>query len=290
MSSFGARAMVFCFSVILVPLTTGWMPLAAQSSSYHLESDDRAPGRQPLLLVNDSEKSIEAYGASQLCFKPKTYTGVPDDSRDILDHPFGGVTSDMRAADGNGPPRSGVLETGARWRTQMATQPEWDCRTQVNAVLFSDGSFEGEDAAVRGLKARRDGLAAAINYWADRVRREQPDGSTLDALHDELKKRKAEDLSKRGKYQSHPHLTFDGAVPPVPPQLLEQYWSGWLSVETNLEFHLSKYLTQEKAGEGLQKFVDEIDQWKAKIDGNLALQKLNVVCPPISESSESKDR
>lgn len=281
MSSLRARVVVFCLPVIL-----GWLPLAAQSSSYHLEFDGSIPGHQSVFLVNDSEKSIEAYGASQLCFKPKQYVGHPDDSRDVLDDPFKGARSDMRAADGSGPPRSGALDTGARWRTSMATLPDWDCRTQVNAVLFSDGSFEGEDAGVRGLKAKRDGLAAAAYYWADRISREKPDGSTLDALHDELKKRKAEDLLKRGKYQSQPHLTFEEAVLPVPPQMLWQYWSGWLSVETNLEFQLSKYLTQEKAGEKFRKVADEINQWKAKIDGNLALQKLNVVFPAITESGD----
>jgi hypothetical protein len=284
MSSLGARAIVFCFLVIL-----GWLPLAAQSSSYHLESDDRAAGRQPVILVNDSEKSIEAYGASQLCFKAKVYTGVPNESRDILDNPFNGAASGMRAPDGSGPARSGVLETGARWRTNMATLPDWDCRTQVNAVLFSDGSFEGEDTAVRGLKARRDGLAAAIHYWADRISREKPDGSTLDTLHDELKKRKAEDLLKQGKYRAQSNLTFEGAVPPVPPPVLEQYWSGWLSVDTNLEFQLSRYFTHENAGESFRKLADEINQWKTKIDGNLALQKLNVAFPVISESSQSED-
>jgi hypothetical protein len=284
MSSLRARAIVFCFPVIL-----GWFPLAAQSSSYHLEFDDRIPGHQPVILVNDSEKSIEAYGASQLCFKAKVYTGVPNESRDVLDNPFNGAASGVRAPDGRGPARGGVLETGARWRTNMATRPDWDCRTQVNAVLFSDGSFEGEDTAVRGLKARRDGLAAAIHYWADRISREKPDGSTLDALHDELKKRKAEDLLKQGKYRSQQHLTFEGAVPPLPPPPLEQYWSGWLSVEANLEFQLSRSLTHEDAGENFRKLAEEIHQWKAKIDGNLALQKLNVAFPAISESSQSEN-
>jgi hypothetical protein len=271
-------------------IVRGTCDCAAQSSSYHLESDDSMPGRQQAILVNDSQKSIEAYGASQLCFKPKQYTGLPNDSQDILDSPSKGATmSSLRAADGNGPPRSGVLDPGARWRTNMVTLPEWDCRTQVNAVLFSDGSFEGEDAGVRGLKARRDGLAAAIHYWADRISQEKPDGSTLDALHDELKKRKAEDLLKQGRYLSQQHLTFEGAVSPVPPPSLEQYWSGWLLVEMNLESQLSRYLTQEKAGESFRKFADEINQWKAKIDGNLALQKLNIDFPAISESSQSEN-
>jgi hypothetical protein len=279
MSSLGARAVVFCFPVIL-----GWLPLAAQSSSYHLEFADHKHSQQ-VILVNDSEKSIEAYGASQLCFKPKQYVGV-DESRDILDISFRGTPSSMRAADGREPPRSGVLETGARRSTGIFIPENWDCETQVNAVLFSDGSFEGEDAAVRGLKSRRDGLAAGIHYWADRISREKPYGSTLDALRDEVKQRKVEDQMKQRTYTSHPRLTFEKAEPPIPPPLLGQYWSGWLAVEANIELLFPKDLSQEKASENFRKVADEINQWKAKIDGNLALQKLNIVFPPISEPGD----
>jgi hypothetical protein len=44
MSSLRARAILFCLRVIL-----GWLPLAAQSSSYHLEFDDRTPSQGTLL-------------------------------------------------------------------------------------------------------------------------------------------------------------------------------------------------------------------------------------------------
>jgi hypothetical protein len=45
---------VFCLPVIL-----GSLPVAAQSSSYHLEFEDYAGSKQ-VILVNDSEKPIEA--------------------------------------------------------------------------------------------------------------------------------------------------------------------------------------------------------------------------------------
>ena len=272
MSWLGARAILFCVPVIL-----GGLPLAAQSSSYHLEFDDRTPSRAA--LVNDSAKSIEAFVALQRCQKPGSYSGF-DNSRDILDIPRG-VGSEILAADGH-PARSGVLETGGRWQTNLAIFPEnGDCRNHVSGVLFSDGSFEGEDAGVRGLKAWRDGLAAAVHHWADRINQEKPDGSTLEALHDELKRRKSEDQMKLRKYKSD--IRIDD-----PPQLLWQYWSGWLAVETNLEFRLSKDLSEGKADENFRKLADEINHWKMKIDGNLALQKLNIVFPAISEPEDKQ--
>ena len=147
MSSSGPRAAVFRFPITLVSIAVfstviACQPSAAQSSSYHLEFDGHAISQQAF-LVNDSEKLIEAYGASQLCFKPRTYSGFPDDSRDILDSPGGFGWGVILAADGS-PSRSGILEPGGRWRTHMVIIPEKeDCQTQINAVLFSDGSFEG---------------------------------------------------------------------------------------------------------------------------------------------------
>lgn len=278
MSSLAARVVVFCF-----PVALGWLPLAAQSSSYHLEFEDRGPGHQDVFLVNDSEKPIEAFGISQRCYKPGTEERVGGGghaSRDILDF-FLGASSDMRSADGS-PERRGGLETGGRWRTGLAILAEnGDCQAQINAVLFSDGSFEGEDTAVRGLKARRDGLAAAVNYWADQVSREKPDGSTLDALQAELKQRIADDKAKARKY---PPDNIHGDT----SALFWHYWSGWLQVERNIELNFPKELSQEKASQNFRKIADEIGQWKKKIDGNLALQKLNVVFPAVSESGDRK--
>lgn len=136
----GARAVVFCFLIIV-----GWLPLVAQSSSYHLEFDDSTPGHQRVFLVNDSEKPIEAFAGSQQCQRPDGRGGSGiHSSQDVLDSFGRGPTSDMRAADASGPPRSGVIETGAQWFTHIAVFPEnGDCRNQITAVLFSDGSFGG---------------------------------------------------------------------------------------------------------------------------------------------------
>lgn len=274
MPSSSARAVGFCWLVIL-----GWLPLAAQSSSYHLEFDDRIPGQPPqlLTLVNDSEKPIEAFESSQRCHKGRLSTGS-DDSFDILDH----LQGEIQATNESIPPRSRVLETGERWRTIVAFSPEHrGCHMRINAVFFSDGSFEGDDAAVQGLKARRDGLAAGIHFWADRLSREKPDGSTLDALLAAVRQRIAEDQTKQKKYPID--IRHDD-----PPPLLWQYWSGRLAVERNIEVQLflTKHLSQEKASQYLRNVADAINQWREKIDGNLALQKLNIVFPAISQSED----
>ena len=221
-------------------------------------------------LARSQPHGSRSVSGARRCRRPNGSGGVYE-NKDILDWPSGRA-SGIRDADGTWPSRSGVLETGARWNMNLWISPQnGDCQAQINAVLFSDGGFEGEDAAVRGLKAHRDGLAAAVNYWAARISREKPDGSTLDALLYELKQHVAGDQMKQKKYW----VNINEDTQP----LFWQYWSGWLQVESNIELRLPKELSQEKAGENFRKVADQINRWKTNIDGNLALQKLNVVFP-----------
>jgi hypothetical protein len=254
-----ALAAVFCF-----PILVGCLPLLAQSSNYHLEFDDRLSGHQRAVLVNDSEKSIEAYAVSQRCQKLQTRLG-DDAVDDILQGPLiKGTSSAMRDANGK-PPRSGVLETRGRWDTSISVFAEnGDCQTHITAVLFSDGSFEGEDAAVRGLKAHRDGLAEVSITG-----RIGSDGSTLDALLAEVRHSIAEDQTKQRNYPLR--LRYDNT-----PQPLWLYWSGRIQVGRTIEINFPTDLSQEKSGENFLKVANEINQWKKKIDSNLALQKLKV--------------
>ena len=276
MSSLMAPVLMLCF-----PIIVGWLPSVAQSSSYHLEFADSRSGHQSVFLVNDSDKPIEAFAASQRCQKANGGSGT-DGSRDILFYPSKGAGSDMQAADRSGPPRSGVLDTGERWRTFLAMMLEkGDCRNRITAVLFSDGSFEGDDAAVRGLKAQRDGLAAGVHYWADRISHEEPDGSTLNALLAEVRERMVADQAKQKKYPASGH--GDSSA-----HLLWEYWASWTTVERDIELRFPKDLSQEKPSATLRKVADMINGWKTKIVGNIALQKLNVVFPPISASGDGQ--
>lgn len=156
-----------------------------------------------------------------------------------------------------------------------------DCQNQITAVLFSDGSFEGDDAAIRSLKAGRDGLAAAVHYWVDRISQEKPDGSTLYAMLAEVKDRLAADEAKRKKYP-----TSTQRDPSAQP--LWEYWSSQATVEGDIELLFPKDLSLEKPSETLRKIANMMTSWKIKIDSNLALQKLNAVFPPITELSESR--
>ncbi len=288
MSMLWARVVLFCFPFIL-----GRLPLSAQSSSYHLESDDRTPNEQ-LILVNDSAKSIDAFAASQSCPREANGTSTAGyASHDILGSPFlSGVSSDMRCADGR-LASGGALKTGECWRTSLFTsQQKRVCENELTAVIFSDGSFEGEDAVVRGMKAHRDGLAAGVHYWADRISQEKPDGSTLLVLFNEVERRKAEDERKQSEYHYQPRLVLEKDESAMAQALLWQYWSGRVAVDADLELRFNGLINGSSAvktaSEALRKIADEIDQWKTKIDGNPAQQKLNTVFPPLTGSEDKQ--
>jgi hypothetical protein len=126
-------------TALYVLMILGCLQLAAQSSRYHTEtqSDGRSVGFLFLVLVNDSNQPIEAYAGSRRCENPGGKPSVSQSSamEDVLDSPRG--VSDRRMASGEGGPlRSGVLDPGARWRTQISMpQGKGDCQGRIDACF-----------------------------------------------------------------------------------------------------------------------------------------------------------
>lgn len=256
MPAFALRHVAFCIASIL-----GYLPSAAQNSNYHVEF--RPQGRRPyshLVLVNDSEKAIEAYSVLQVCVRNAQFAAT--------------ILSNGETFLGT----SGTIEPGERrtLRGGWIYHPnDPACDAHVEAVFFADGSFEGKDAAVRGLKALGDGEAASIRYWADRMKTEKPDGSTLGLLLDEIKQRIAEDDAEESRYPNHlDHVKF---------RPLWQYWEGQKAVDIDIESQFPKDLSTVEPKELLQRVADYVEKRKAAIDGNEVMQKLNTIFPQISE-------
>jgi hypothetical protein len=253
MPSFPLRQLALC-----IPLIVGYLPLAAQSSSYHLEFES-----QGLVLVNDSEKVIEAYMVREACDK------------------FAGFTARILYVGTHGG-RSAVIKSGERRNLGISRPDDQSCDQLVDAVIFADGSFEGKEAAVRSLKAHSDGIAASVNYWVDRISRENPDGSTLASLLDEIKRRIANDKAQAGRYPAH----LERETPPP----LWEYWEGRWAVDHSLEERFQREWTAMKADEALHRARDYMVKRKADIDGDEGLQKLNTAFPPIAEPGRIVDK
>lgn len=256
MPAFTLRHVAFCISWVL-----GCWPLAAQSSNYHVEFEPRGPrSYSHLVLVNDSEKAIEAYSVLQVCGRSAQFAAT--------------ILSNGQTFLGT----SGVIEPGERrtLRGGWTYRPDVpSCDAQVEAVILTDGSFEGKDAPVRGLKALGDGEAASIHYWADRIKAETPDGSTLGLLLDEIKRRIAQDEAEQRRYPNHlDHVKF---------RPLWEYWEGKKAVDFDIESQFPRDLSSVEPTELLQRVTNYVEKRKAEIDGNEVMQKLNAIFPQISE-------
>lgn len=265
---------VFNRIVICVPLIFACWPVAAQTSSYHTELEEHPAGHPHVVLVNDSEKSIEAFAVSQRC-KTGGFSAIVD----ILHSP-----RNLRGMEPTGnaqPPRNGVLEPGARWVTavEIIQDASAMCKAAtIDAVLFTDGSFEGKQKSVRALKARRDGIVAGVNFWVERIAEQDPNGSAQDALTDEARNRVAEDRKKEKPYPDANSKDDDPWQQP-----LQQYWIGRQQVDENIRQHLARDPSTEPARERFREVAIDLDVWKKKIESNAAQQKLNRIFPPISD-------
>jgi hypothetical protein len=148
------------------------LPLFAQDRGYHVElSDGPKLGNGTLLLVtlvNDSQKPIEAYDAQAKCW-------VGDDSRagsganydaltiagDSVSNPYDSGSLSAR--------HNTVLRPGGRMVTQLGliSEPGCEWKPDVEAVLYADGTYGGDETAARGLQAYRDGVVASVRDWVN---------------------------------------------------------------------------------------------------------------------------
>lgn len=256
MPTFSPRQAALC-----IPLILGSMPFAAQSSNYHVEFEPQgSQSFSHLVLVNDSEKSIGAYSVLQTCGRYAQFTAtILGNGETVL-----------------GP--SGIIEPGKRRTLRggwIYHANDLSCDPQVEAVFFTDGSFEGRDAAVRGLKALGDGEVANIDSWARRIERETPDGSTVGLLLNEIKQSIAFDKAEESKFPNH--------LDDVRFRPLWEYWEGKWAVDFDIESQFPTDLSAVTPTELLQRVANYVEKRKAAIDGNEAMQKLNTKFPPLSE-------
>jgi hypothetical protein len=126
---------------------------------------------------------------------------------------------------------------------------------------------------VRTLKAHRDGLRDSVNYWADRIGRENSAGLDFETIHAAAQKMTEEDRSEISAARS---VAFRSSVDPrievaYPP--LYGYWCGRQQVDINIPNF------------GPDRIVQRIDDWKKKIDNDTAMKALDAAFPPVSPST-----
>jgi hypothetical protein len=232
--------------------------LGGQSRSYRVELSNGASGR--VMVVNDSDLPMEAFHLQGEC------GNVGDEfSDDELD--FWGVGGALRGPDGRYFRSPYLLESHQKGVTihMLAAQPSscsW--RAKIDAVVYVDGSYEGDELEVRGLQAHRDGLSAAVQYWVERLGRESAPTPDIKGAMAEAEKLKQRDVMRwRGC----------GKAP-----LACQYWWGRYQVDGIIGLELKAQPNEDDVGVW-RRVSAKVVSWRRKIEADGAFQKLDVAFP-----------
>ena len=246
------RNLLIRFASFGVVLSLYSVPVLAQSPAYHVELSDRTSGW--VILVNDSQKPIEAFTVTATC---GAMTTTP--TYDALE--FSGGGTPHPAVKGLQP---SLIQPGQRFyaRVNLAPQPSrcaW--HEQVAGVIYADGTYDGEDNAVRDLQARRAGIAAALQFWSN----EQLGGheQTVAASGSTYAESLADDdLAKTWGYTCREEPAVCA------------YWSGRRHVDQNI----AQLMKHDGA------MSPYLDRWTAKLDADSAFKALQVTFPsPVTE-------
>jgi hypothetical protein len=255
------------------------LPLAAQSSSYHIELSAAEAGTPPrILFVNDSAKPIEAFFVTERCASKnnKSHSLFQFDE-DTLDE----ANSVTVRHTGDGAISGKVfIEHNGRYDTLHTTHPSTssngveECDAQADAAVFVDGTYQGKEDMVRAIKITRDGISACVDDWATRFRTNSDESARQSALA-EANRRVNHD--KAEVLKSFHAFTHQDA-----PEAAGYYWQGRLQVDSDVLRFLSSPASNTHR-ETLNYVADHIATWKKKIDDDVAMKKLDAAFPPLSE-------
>ena len=256
------------FSTICFLMLCGYIPLSAQHRGYRMQLSNGTSGW--VALVNDSEKPIEAFHFTGQCGNmignDFTYDALDSAGSRML-HP---------SIDGQAFDQNDVVKPGERMFSMVNLLPQPSgCAWQgdIDAVIFADGTYEGNETTVRGMQARRDGIAAALKYWAQQLHQQAQDNTDADALALEAKDLSHEDFKK---------TMFPGCHK---SPLACEYWRGRQQVDANIESwgKVKNGSAQKRYGSVLH----SMERWQTKMDNDPALTKLDEIFPLPADIASS---
>jgi hypothetical protein len=257
--------------ICLALLTTS---AVAQTPGYHIELiDDTAPHHSPLnkriVLFNDSDRTIEAAHISEVCEGDNRRGGplTHETTEDTLTYSSDKVGNP--GPDGTLVFESTTIPPGGKMvlLEPLAQQPSgctWNAK--VDAVIYSNGTYEGDEIAVRGLQARRAGLAAGLNFWSGRLPPRPSDTHLLV-------------LAPAAEAEAAFAKDINNSKPPVCQRdtIACQYWLGRGHVDLNISSMLKR--PTEDSDTRYDHAVQEIERWQRKLNSDVALKKLESTFP-----------
>ena len=257
-------------SLIILCLLSVATRLDAQPRGYHMELSDGTTGY--VILVNDSSKTIEAFHYKAICARNGRLGGITSADYDALStsSKFAGSA---RGRDGRPVGRSqpDVTAPGGRMQSliNFPAQPggcPW--HADIDGVIYSDGTYEGSNDGVRSLQVWRDGLAEELQYWSTKLHQDSPTLFDPFAIGSEAQRRADSYMGR-------------------PEGLLNDYESGRRQVALSLS-HLA--YGNPSPDELRRREEDFIDQWKKKLDDDVAFKRMNVIFPLPAEVISSVQR
>lgn len=253
----------FLLSVTGILCLCGSARLSGQTRSYHMELSDGTSGY--VILVNDSSKTIEAFRFRATCETNGRIGGSTSADYDKLWTP-GTVGPAPRGHDGRPAerPQPDIIAPGQRMQTltYFSPQPSGCPRhADIDAVIYSDGTYEGSNDGVRSLQVWRDGVADELQYWSTKLH--APDAEPFDpyAITSEAKRR-ADTYMAVYRGPNHPFLV--------------DYKLGERQVAGNIALLASGNLSPDELR---RRELDFIDRWQKKLDDDVAFTKMNAILP-----------
>jgi len=254
----GMRNLVVRFAGFSMLLALSSVAAFAQSSAYHLAFSEGTSGW--VIVTNDSQKPIEAFSVKATC---GAVSATP--AYDALE--FGGGGMSHPAVKGLQP---AVIQPGQRFFALVNLAPQASgCAWQghVQGVIYADGTYDGEESAVRELQARRAGIAAALQYWTNvELGAHEQTVAAVGAANAEVLAQ--DDLAK----------TWSHTCPDQPAVCA--YWSGRRQVDENV-------------AQGMKRngqLGNYLDRWTAKIDADVAFRTLEPIFPSPSAERDAATR
>jgi hypothetical protein len=240
---------------MLLAIAVSACMLSAQAVQYQTELTAGTSGN--LILENDARSSIEAFH-----YKAQCGNGATEGSQDILgiqNGQFLGIVGDRPQ---HGPVRPWERVTFRENFYPNSSGCEW--KVEVTAVLFSDGSYEGDKAQARAMQARRDGIVAAVGYWRAKMNPPPIKSSDFELLASDAKGRRTIDQANAWASKC-----FQGTDESC------SYWQGRQLVDLNIANDIER--KKINPDPEFTSPVEILDRWQEVLDRNEALRKLDAI-------------
>ncbi len=242
------RSRVFVETIVL--LIGAPVLSCAQEVGYRIDMIREPAGAVRMRFVNDSSKDIDAYHVLIKCDRSTSET-----NGDVLGGPYSGPDT--------------IHASGGRWDAGPSIQEDGRvCEATVDAVIYSDGSFDGPLEIVRKMHAAREGGLAAIQFWVALLAKPRETGAEPFSAVAETRLRE-----DRAHLENCPTSVSE-------EELICSYWAGRLHDDASVSEILARPVPQDSASPW--RFENYVQSWKRKYERDVAMADFSRSYPLVS--------